>query len=647
VGLPPDVVKLLEFEKKEDEVRMAEIESRTRTMILEVLKPTIQKTTRLQYDHEEMTRKYGDLNDKFKEIVRRHEEAKQQWDLILLFREELEGYLDQIKELEGKVAEHQTTVLNRVVDVEQSCDLQKSACQRLTRSSERMSQEIEKLHTHMKTSESTLESRIQRNKDHTSTELNKVNIEILELQKNLQSGITEIWGSEESDSKRPSLWRLDWELKQAKEKLSTAVENISYLQRLDGEMSKLTDRQEEVESFLGDVRSTSDALKERMEEIAVETKEDFNRFSNMSAVSTANLLKSARENFRDELKESQKLRQDVQDFVGQTQNIIQNLGGSIEVNTKQVEALIREMRTDLEAVDGKRRKDKQGLEEEFYILQANSNTTQESTEAVLSGLEHLTSIIGMMLQGEKISMSMDLQDFLERQDTPYVGVRDQVINRNESVRQTPRRGGLDPAWLYRMTYQPKAIKFQGMTLERPQLLALREKFVHSAQEILQNGPPKSDSRKGGGSPSRRLGTPGQTSVSTTQVLGQAAELPPSTAQTQLRSLSRGSHMGRTASRGQPSSRGTPNQEERHSFGDAAARQGSQPDVPVEGRGSATPEGGGVPLLPGIGGAVGGVPVLPSLTGGSSSARQSLQGALPPVTVGPEASVLESVTGSVD
>mmetsp|Transcript_23395 Transcript_23395/g.53991 ORF Transcript_23395/g.53991 Transcript_23395/m.53991 type:complete len:649 (-) Transcript_23395:63-2009(-) len=589
--LPQDVLKLVEFEKKEDEVRMAEIESRTRSMILEVLKPTIQKTTRLQYDHEEMSRKYADLSDKFKEMVRRHEEAKQQWDLLLLFKEELEGYLDQIKELEGKVQEHQKSMLNRIVDVEQSCDLQKSACQRLTRSSERMSQEIEKLHKDLKTSETALEGRIHRNKDHATAEFSKLGVEITDLQRNLTNGIAEIWGNEESDSKRPSLWRLDWELKQAKEKLSTAVENISDLQRLDGEMSALTDRQTQVESFLGGVRDTSDALKERVEEIAVQTKDDFTRFSNMSAVSTANLLRSARENFRDELKESQKLRQNVEDFMTQTRGSIQDFGTTVGVNTRQVEAIIREVRTDLEALDGKRRKDKQGLEEEIHMLQARSNSTEESTEAVLKGVEHVTSILGMMLQGERIAVALQLQDFMERQETPYVGVKDQVVNRNESVRQSPRRGGLDPAWLYRLAYQPRAVKFQGMTLERPQLLALREKFVNAAQGILSNGPPKE-----GGQAGLRLSPP-SSGASATQVLGHAAELPTGM-KTEVRQLCQGA-CG-YSSRGQTSSRGTPPLE-----------------LQSDGRQSATPDSLGMPLLPGIGGAVGGVRTLPSLTPGST------------------------------
>ncbi|CAE7742049.1 unnamed protein product, partial [Symbiodinium sp. CCMP2456] len=44
-------------------------------------------------------------------------------------------------------------------------------------------------------------------------------------------------------------------------------------------------------------------------------------------------------------------------------------------------------------------------------------------------------------------------------------------------------------------YQPGKVTFQSDTFERPQLLALCEKMVHSGQEALSKGPKRSASNK--------------------------------------------------------------------------------------------------------------------------------------------------------
>merc|ERR1712146_297579 len=48
--------------------------------------------------------------------------------------------------------------------------------------------------------------------------------------------------------------------------------------------------------------------------------------------------------------------------------------------------------------------------------------------------------------------------------------------------------GVDPEALHKILYSPHPIEYQGSPFKRHQLIALREKLVHVAQEVLQQGP---------------------------------------------------------------------------------------------------------------------------------------------------------------
>mmetsp|Transcript_72935 Transcript_72935/g.235848 ORF Transcript_72935/g.235848 Transcript_72935/m.235848 type:complete len:245 (-) Transcript_72935:94-828(-) len=120
------------------------------------------------------------------------------------------------------------------------------------------------------------------------------------------------------------------------------------------------------------------------------------------------------------------------------------------------------------------------------------------------------------------------------------------------VRQNPgkqeKKEGLDPTMLGRLMYEPKQVSFQGSNFERSQLCALREKVIHSAQEMLLQGPamPSSPRR-------RKLMDSAATAAApiVPGALGVNAELPP---------MGRRSAQGgvsRPGSRGQPSARGSP------------------------------------------------------------------------------------------
>lgn len=553
-SITTDVVALQE--RKEEEVKLAEMESRLRQMILEVLRPTITRTARLQTDQQETAQRLEQLAAKLQGIVDAQKQWKEQMDMMQLLKRDLQASWDKIESLESKLDKFVKASTSRLDETEQNCELQRSAAVRLGRNLDRATQDMDKFHGTLKSMEAHLEKTVQRNRDRAEGEVKRLDVALERIRETHQKFAAEVRGDEQEasgklldDMSPPSLRRLDLQAKLLQEAAKEAKEDIADLQRLDADVVAIQKRQHEVEESQHRMANENKAVKGRVEQIAAETRTEFARASNMMTAFSATLLREARGNFKDELKASQEMRGDVEEFVRQTQQAIKDLSETNRATSRQTEALLKEIRIDLESLESRRRRDRQGVEDEVTGLQTRVQTSLGSAEAMLKGLEHISGIIGMTLQSERISVALDLQDFVERRETPYVGIRDEVggSSRGSTRSRPPALGSLDPARLTRLAYAPAPISYQGNSFERPQLLALREKLLHLAQEVLAQGPGKDGKQR-----SMRFGdtpdifSPMPALPIAPQLLGALGDLSPG-------------HQGssRPGSRNQPSARGSP------------------------------------------------------------------------------------------
>jgi hypothetical protein len=261
------------------------------------------------------------------------------------------------------------------------------------------------------------------------------------------------------------------------------------------------------------------------------------------AAFSANLVREARCSFKDELKHAQQMQKEVDDFVRQTQAAVEESDEFVKSLSKQLECMVREVRFDMDSYDQKRCRDKQGLEEQLRDLHSKVGNASDSSEFLLRGLEHVSGVVSMTLQSEKMSVALDLQDFEERRETPLVGVNETQPDKNARLRKVKAERGqrvpaVDPDSLQKLFYQPRRIEYQGTAFERENLIALREKLLHVAQEVLQQGPEAK--RRLAGSPDNLLAN--------LNLLG--SRIP-------SREGTRSPTPHRPGSRGQPGARGSP------------------------------------------------------------------------------------------
>jgi len=354
----------------------------------------------------------------------------------------------------------------------------------------------------------------------------------------------EVWGPEDcSDISPPCLRKLDMQMRKQTSLLSEAVEDITALQKLDGELMEVTKRASVTEGHLTHLQSTANALTDRVEVCALEAKADFKQASNLMAAFSANLVREARHSFKDELKHAQQMQKEVDDFVSSTRAAVVESDEFVKSLGRQIEAMVAEVRFDLDSFDEKRHRDKQSIEDTVRSLQQRVAIACDSSDNMLRGLEHVSSVVGMSLQSERMSVTLDQQEYVERKEVAYVGVRESPVEtvRLRALRAEKgiRQPGLDPEALHRILYNPQPVHYQGTAFERAQLLALREKLVHVAQEVLQQGPEmKAKTAWSGADPAQDL------------FMAMPAQRIPSGEHT------RSSTPARPGSRGQPGARGS-------------------------------------------------------------------------------------------
>lgn len=536
----------------EDEVRQAEMESRLRKMITEVLRPSIVKVTKLQTDQEVMSQKFQEMIDGHQQVLNAQKEAKENSEVIQVFQNKLNEFWSFNNSLEDKINGYQKTTVQRMEELEAACELNRSNALRLGRNLDRALQDQHEQERSMKTLQATLERRMQKDKEHSDREMKNMHAlvgEVRDMHTKLQ---IEVWGPEDvSDITPPCLRKLDMQMRKQTGLLSDALDDINALQKLDGEVSEVKDRQEEAGKKIEDLKSTTTDLGERVEVFAQEAKADFKQASNLMAAFSANLVREARHSFKDELKHAQQMQQEVDEFVRKTNESLQSSDEFVKSLSRQLEAMVKEMRTDLEGFDSKRHKDRKAVEETLADINTKVGIAAETSEAMLRGLEHVSGVVSMTLQSERMSAALDLQEYVERKETPFVGVRETTMETRKlhqlRIDRGMRQPGLNLEALHRLTYEPQPVSYQGIAFERPQLLALREKLVHVAQEVLQQ-PPSAKRAPGAGADASDF------------LL--SSHLQNASTPNQLNSLlpgqgSRSSTPARPGSRGQPGARGSP------------------------------------------------------------------------------------------
>uniref|UniRef100_A0A7S4Q2X1 Uncharacterized protein n=1 Tax=Alexandrium monilatum TaxID=311494 RepID=A0A7S4Q2X1_9DINO len=437
-------------DKREDEVRLADMETKLREFVLEVVRPTIMRNVKLQTETQWLAEDVRTQSARLEKVCQQIDLLQERSDAVVTFRERLDGFAERSRALEEQLTDQRITTLTRIEQAEEAVDRQKSTCARLGLSVDRVTQDMGELTGSIRKVQAAVDQCGQKSREYMESEHKRVDLLLQGIKEVQQSFANEVWGPEDPEEfAPPSLRRLDMQMRRAKADIKDALADLAALRRLDGEMTDVKQKLAVAFERLDEVAASCADHRRRIDKIALDSKHDFKHASNLMAAFTANLMQDIRVGFSAEVKDLQGSYQEIQKFVRDAQAAMAELEQALGSTRRHVEAALRECRTDLEGLEARRRRDRQGLEDGLAGVSGRAGAALEASEATLLGLEHLSGVVGMALQGARMAAALDTSDFADRKASPYVGAHGIASKKKTGL----GRGGLDPEILFRLPYQ--------------------------------------------------------------------------------------------------------------------------------------------------------------------------------------------------
>lgn len=483
---------------KEHELEIAEMETRLRQMVLELLKPTIHKTSRLTFELETLSEKVGQHSGQLEEMLELQQKVSQQMEMIDIFRDEMAKRGADMRAFEAKCIEEQQSVRRELENFRHSFEQNKSVLAQLTRNVERAMSEVTMLQEELDKASKDLSDRLDNQSKTQTEEFQRVHIRADGLEKAHYQLHDELWGED------TGLKKIEKDLGSTNRSVRSILEEIEGLKKHKDILDALGSRQDSCEEKLMTTQDISGNLQESVERVAEKTEHQLRDASNLMAAHSASLLKEVRGSLKEELGHSQRLRTDVMTFMRDTQTSMVELRCNLETTVSQTEAVAKEVRIDLEEVNSKRKIDKLSLEAELKAFRQRIGGAFEHSEALLRGLEHIAGVLSVALQSERISAALDFQDFTDRKKEPTVTCRadkmgtDSAFSTSKDTKRRSQYQGMqlevDLTQLQSSEYNPGTIGYQGNIYDRQDIMMIREQLIHKAQEALQNGPKAADTQ---------------------------------------------------------------------------------------------------------------------------------------------------------
>jgi len=478
-----DLNRVDDVEKQADEVKHARLEVKLREMVLEVVAPTVDRAVRMQNHCDHLAKRIESQHSVLTMMARDVHTAMEKLGLVGEFKKQLDDFWGSQKDLELKLANHVREVLSNVEQCNHDCKTLTSTSERLNKQIIRAQEDTDHLRTDIFKMQTSVDMGVKKNKDHLDFEVRRLELGIDQVKDMHKALSAEIWGPDEVDEfSPPSLRRLDMQTRQLDTTIKEVLAELKELRLLDSHVKEITHIQEGHGEQLIVLNDTTAEISSRVNKVDKDLKAEIKRTANLMSAHSANLLQEVRASFSREVKELASLHGDVQVFLKDAEDSLKQVKESLDSSGRYVEASLHEVRLDIESLDAKRDRDKLSLEDSISLLQDQASSSASSVDQLGRSLEHVSTILGLSLKGQRMAIALSVQDFVDRKDTTYVGFKKGHAG---GLKLGPR---LDIDALTDLPYQPGKVTFQSDSFERPQLLALCEKVVHSGQEALSKGP---------------------------------------------------------------------------------------------------------------------------------------------------------------
>mmetsp|Transcript_70171 Transcript_70171/g.195254 ORF Transcript_70171/g.195254 Transcript_70171/m.195254 type:complete len:716 (+) Transcript_70171:61-2208(+) len=403
-------------EVKESEVIASEMETRLRQMITRILRPSL----------EEIRRHKLEL-DSLRAQVERHEctmaMAEQLREMVDGQKQFADVLADTFNTHQKQSLEFQQSTLKALLDLrlltgerDNRLEEMHAALTQVNREASRFGEEIHRLEQQQIQSTARLMKSLNDNVRHIVKTESELMEHIRELQRYREDIMEELF----ADNRLIAKIKLD--LKQ----LAEFVKPLPELkERLDKACVDVSDLQKQAIEAL----SHFDAIESRVEDFQtsiakelVNVQESFKKQSNELLAHHAAVMKSIREDYAQEINASKLAWTDFTAFRLKTEKFCNELVGLINGLSERIDAVQRELVTDVDEVRRRSKSERTGLSKSLDELRCDMAVNWEASQALRMTTAYLDRLLGLVLEGERVTNAMILQDFADRSGERWLGL---------------------------------------------------------------------------------------------------------------------------------------------------------------------------------------------------------------------------------
>lgn len=433
------------------------------------------------------------------------------------YQTELARWDKERQEWQATAAENSTAIRQDIDSFRHRLERQDSSIHSVQRTTDRVIGELGRVQETCDALRDHVELRLNQQTRLVNTSKTDMEVKLVDLEIRINKLGDDLWGEETGMSK------VVYDLATTNEAVNTVATELKSMRLDKANVRQLQAVQEEVNRFMQDANSNVSTLRETVDRMLSDMKAHFKTATNTVAAHNASMLQEVRSSYQKELSEVGKLRDLVQGFMADERMMTERLQQSLMQSQQSTEVMVQKVVADFEDFSKSRRRDRNSGETELKSVLEQLAALKQSSTTLATSMEHLGSVIWMVVQSERASSALDVQDHADRARVALVGFKDPVSapgvakvsakGKKDGERPTssdqpgigPNGGviNLDQRCLscsgngqtvlsgFKMAclqYMPGPVTFARKTYDRGDLLNARERLLDQAHEALQHGP---------------------------------------------------------------------------------------------------------------------------------------------------------------
>eukprot|EP00920_Eleutheroschizon_duboscqi_P042893 GHVT01102132.1.p1 GENE.GHVT01102132.1~~GHVT01102132.1.p1 ORF type:complete len:570 (-),score=82.48 GHVT01102132.1:1026-2651(-) len=400
------------------EVEKVEFETRMRQLIVELLEPTIKRVSRHEAEGAAIRKQLAKHADALKESQTLAVQAQQQLATVDYFKEELAKWDTQRRNQEAKVAEDIAFMRQDLDSFRLDLERKDGSIESLQRMNDRMNTQVTRVIELQDQHSQHTDERADKIAKQLHQMRRDVELQIVGLQTKHDTLADELWGEE------TGLAKVAGELQRTNEVVAELSESSRHLEATKASTDQLDAVQKSnKEGVQANVRDLQ-VLRQSVTSVVTEVKEHFQTASNTISAHNATMLSEVRQAYQEELQHAAQVRADIVKFSNETAQQVANVQKDVETTREQMETKIEEVHNEVEDLNGKRHRDKSSQDIEVRQLKKRLGGVFDNSDLVLKSLEHLSSVVSMVLESNRVAVALEIQDDIDRRRVALMGYKE-------------------------------------------------------------------------------------------------------------------------------------------------------------------------------------------------------------------------------